>query len=218
MGGLSNVTGALCIFSVLGPYTALAASGHGSILDPDRLFTIVTTVNLLSAPLNDLGQAMPVIFAAYASIKRIQSFLLLEDQTDTDSVGEDHGAVKRPLGDSCSAIKMENASFGWTAEGEPFLHDVTLNLQSGQLHVCVGSVASVSMIINLNCITHLNTCRVNRSSFYLYSAKRLRWEVNIYLPVIVVRIFRRIHLSCLVPFGRISLSACHSKRDVITKF
>ncbi|KAK7691634.1 hypothetical protein QCA50_005033 [Cerrena zonata] len=150
MGGLSNVTGALCIFSVLGPYTALAASGHGSILDPDRLFTIVTTVNLLSAPLNDLGQAMPVIFAAYASIKRIQSFLLLEDQTDPDSVGEDHGAVEKPLGNSLTAIKMENASFGWTAEGEPFLHDVTLNLQIGQLHVCVGSVASGKSLLLLS--------------------------------------------------------------------
>lgn len=148
MGGLSNVTGALCIFSVLGPYTALAASGHGSILDPNRLFTIVTTVNLLSAPLNDLGQAMPVIFAAYASMKRIQSFLLLEDQKGILATDSDNTTLeKQPLDDSLASVIMSNASFGWTTEGTPFLRDINMKLEGGQLHVCVGPVASVSSLV-----------------------------------------------------------------------
>ena len=77
MGAVSSSASFLCILSVLGPYAALAARGQGSVLDPNRLFTIVTTVNLLSAPLNILGQFLPNIFAAYASVKRIESFLLL---------------------------------------------------------------------------------------------------------------------------------------------
>ena len=151
MGGLSNVTGALCIFSVLGPYTALAASGHGSILDPGRLFTIVATMNLLSAPLNDLGQAMPVIFAAYASIKRIQSFLILEEHANmsVSASTSDTEMVEKALDDRdfSSPVVMSNASFGWAVDGEPFLHDISLNLGCNQLHVCVGPVASVRLIL-----------------------------------------------------------------------
>lgn len=52
---LSLSGGSLCTLVVLGPYAALAGhSGHG-VLDPKRLFTIVTTVNLLNFPLNLLG-------------------------------------------------------------------------------------------------------------------------------------------------------------------
>lgn len=141
MGAVSNSAGTLCVLSVLGPYAVLASRGHGSVLDPNRLFTIVTTVNLLSGPLNILGQSLPSIFAAYASIKRIEFFLLFEEKEESN--GADKCAEEEPLRPASSSIKMINASFAWTSDSEPFLKGIDIDLEPGKLHLCIGTVASV---------------------------------------------------------------------------
>lgn len=53
LGALSSTAWAACTLAVLGPYAGIA-SHHGP-LNSERLFTIVTTVNLLSPPLTLLG-------------------------------------------------------------------------------------------------------------------------------------------------------------------
>ena len=144
MSSVSNSAGALCVLSVLGPYAALASRGHGSVLDPNRLFTIVTTVNLLSGPLNILGQFLPNIFAAYASIKRIESFLLFEEKEEDETDDKSVSTEEKPNDPLFSPIKMIDASFAWTSDSEPFLKNVNIELDPGKLHLCIGSVASVS--------------------------------------------------------------------------
>ncbi|KAK7692904.1 hypothetical protein QCA50_004540 [Cerrena zonata] len=148
MGAVSSSASFLCILSVLGPYAALAARGQGSVLDPNRLFTIVTTVNLLSAPLNILGQFLPNIFAAYASVKRIESFLLLEDKEE-DAV-DDKSSEEKPQSSDFSSIKIVDGSFAWTSESEAFLQDVNIELDPGRLHLCIGPVASGKSLLLLS--------------------------------------------------------------------
>ncbi|CAL1707862.1 unnamed protein product [Somion occarium] len=148
MAAVSNSAGTLCILSVLGPYAALAARGDGAALDPNRLFTIVTTVNLLSSPLNILGQYMPSIFAAYASIKRIESFLLFDEKED--NADSDKGSSEKAESEELTSIKMVDAVFAWSPDSEPFLQDININLCGGQLHLCTGPVASGKSLLLLS--------------------------------------------------------------------
>lgn len=100
---------------------------------------------------------MPVLVASYASLKRIETFLLLDEkmsdeegadsETDSEKITMDD-KLSPPtssisLGDYFSPINMSAASFSWDPESEPFLKDVSLNLNQPQLYICVGSVASV---------------------------------------------------------------------------
>ena len=52
---IANSAGTMCILSVLGPYVILASQGKTGALDVQRLFTIVTTLNLVQQPLNFIG-------------------------------------------------------------------------------------------------------------------------------------------------------------------
>ena len=52
---IANSAGTMCILSVLGPYVILAAQGKAEALNVQRLFTIVTTLNLVQQPLNFIG-------------------------------------------------------------------------------------------------------------------------------------------------------------------
>ena len=100
---------------------------------------------------------MPVLVASYASLKRIETFLLLDEKKTEDegSVSEsssekvvlDEKATPETsvtaIGDHFAPINMTAASFSWDPESDAFLKDISLKLYHPQLYVCVGSVASV---------------------------------------------------------------------------
>ena len=52
---VANSAGTMCILSVLGPYVILAERGKTDGLNVQRLFTIVTTLNIVQQPLNFIG-------------------------------------------------------------------------------------------------------------------------------------------------------------------
>ncbi|KAJ7360685.1 P-loop containing nucleoside triphosphate hydrolase protein [Mycena albidolilacea] len=146
LGALSSTAWAACTLAVLGPYAGIA-SHHGP-LNSERLFTIVTTVNLLSPPLTLLGTVMPQLRAATASLKRIEKYLSLEERTDlpvpldaADDASEYSGEKKddAPL---ATDVAFEAASFSWAADKPAFLGPLSVGLIPGYLHLCVGPVAS----------------------------------------------------------------------------
>jgi hypothetical protein len=55
MGALTVTAATACNLSVLGPYAALAAHHGRGALDPERMFTIVATLNLMTGPLDLIG-------------------------------------------------------------------------------------------------------------------------------------------------------------------
>ena len=81
------------------------------------------------------------IFAAYASVKRIESFLLLEDKEE--ALVDDKVLEEKPQDSDFSPIKIVDGSFAWTSDSEAFLQDVNIDLDPGRLHLCIGPVASV---------------------------------------------------------------------------
>ncbi|KAJ7818313.1 P-loop containing nucleoside triphosphate hydrolase protein [Mycena olivaceomarginata] len=146
LGALSSTAWAACTLAVLGPYAGIA-SHHGP-LNSERLFTIVTTVNLLSPPLTLLGTVMPQLRAATASLKRIEKYLSLEERTDlpvpldaADDASE-YSGEKKDDAPPATHVAFEAASFSWAADKPAFLGPLSVGLIPGYLHLCVGPVAS----------------------------------------------------------------------------
>lgn len=99
-----------------------------------------------------MGQGLPTILAAYASMKRIQSFLEMDEKSsiagntgdgDQEEKSQDPESAQEKSIDT-TKLTMDNASFSWLPDSPVVLNDVTLSLLPGKLHMCVGPVASVS--------------------------------------------------------------------------
>ncbi|KAF7321121.1 hypothetical protein HMN09_00200000 [Mycena chlorophos] len=128
-GALTSTSWGACTLVVLGPYAALAARGHAP-LDPSRLFTIVSIINIMAPPLTLLGSGLPQILAALTSLARIEKYLLLDENVNVFDA------------ENGSTFVLKDASFAWAADKPTFLGPLSLSLASKQLTICVGPVAS----------------------------------------------------------------------------
>nr|GAT47975.1 predicted protein [Mycena chlorophos] len=144
-GALTSTSWGACTLVVLGPYAALAARGHAP-LDPSRLFTIVSIINIMAPPLTLLGSGLPQILAALTSLARIEKYLLLEEKENAFDA------------ENGSTFVLKDASFAWAADKPTFLGPLSLSLAPKQLTICVGPVASGKTLFLLSLLgeAHLN--------------------------------------------------------------
>ncbi|KAF7334709.1 hypothetical protein MVEN_02301600 [Mycena venus] len=138
-GTLSNIGGAAAFLVTLVAYTVVRANGWAGLppLDASRIFTLFTIVNLLTGPLNSIGQTLPQLFASFASLGRIQAFLQLPEKEGAYMVGVSADGIK----ESAVEVSLKGCTFAWDQKTE-VLRDITLELAPHQLHMVVGSVAS----------------------------------------------------------------------------
>jgi ABC-type multidrug transport system fused ATPase/permease subunit len=203
---LASTAWAACTLSVLGPYAALAAHDHHrGVLDPERIFTIVATINLMSPPLILLGSfshspsvssssnlripgsSMPQLQAAYASLKRIQKYLSLEERDDVllRNDESEHRIPSTEKGREASEdITIEGASFSWAADKPAFLGPLSLVLTPAHLHLCTGPVASVGH--------PMTSVTQSAANGYLYSRGK-QYSCCLYS----VRLYARPDILCL---------------------
>ena len=101
---------------------------------------------------------MPVLVASYASLKRIETFLLLDEKKTEDESSVSESSSEKvvldekstpetsvtAINDHFAPINMNSAAFSWDPESDAFLKEISLKLYHPQLYICVGSVASVS--------------------------------------------------------------------------
>ncbi|KAJ7092344.1 P-loop containing nucleoside triphosphate hydrolase protein, partial [Mycena belliarum] len=159
-GALAVTAGMLCNLSVLGPYAALAAHGHGP-LDPSRMFTIAATLSLLAGPIDLIGGYMPQLIAAYASMKRIEDYLSRQEKPSVNNM--DNQLENAPEKKSDYSITLQEASFSWDSEKSPVLGPLSITLTHGQLHMCVGPVAAgksmflLALLGETNCVQGSST-------------------------------------------------------------
>ncbi|KAJ6465983.1 P-loop containing nucleoside triphosphate hydrolase protein [Mycena vulgaris] len=149
-GTLSNIGSSAAFLVTLAAYVVMLAHGWGDLapLDVSRIFTLFTIVNLLSGPLNMIGQSLPSLFASYASLGRIQGFLQLPEKAeseqdvvvDADLVDVSEDGVKVSTV-STVEVSLKGCTFAWDDKTQ-VLHDTTLDLSPRELHMVVGSVAS----------------------------------------------------------------------------
>ncbi|KAJ6480257.1 P-loop containing nucleoside triphosphate hydrolase protein [Mycena sanguinolenta] len=123
---LSNWGAEFLSLVTIGTYTVV------TLVDPNappfttaRMFTVIAIINLIGMPITELGEAFAYIIQAWVSLKRVETFLLSEDQ---------------PLLPPAENTTFENASFGHG--GATFLHDLTTTLPNNQLTIIIGPVGS----------------------------------------------------------------------------
>jgi hypothetical protein len=103
-----------------------------------------------------IGQILPELAAANASVMRIQRYLFLEEKLRDicDNSTETSSSHKAPEGDSREsmplermttsiAITMDAASFAWIPNTDSCLRDITIYFDQPALYICVGHIASV---------------------------------------------------------------------------
>ena len=121
-------------------------------LDATRIFTSLSFLTLLTYPLSQVFQSIPLLFSGLACLGRIQVFLGCETRHDfrevpavmrQDSEKTQPAAVASlfPNSDLPHPIVIVNGSFGWEAHNYT-LRSVTTRISESSLTVVVGPVGS----------------------------------------------------------------------------
>ncbi|RFU76622.1 abc transporter [Trichoderma arundinaceum] len=128
--------------SMIGPLLTFAITARS--LEATRIFTALSFLVLLTEPLAQIFQYVPVLLASFACISRIQTFLesdccvdfredasiaQLQDESDKD-LHEKRGVM----------IRIVDGDFGWEKE-KPILSKLSLNIPAHSLTIVAGPTA-----------------------------------------------------------------------------
>lgn len=157
--GINAFSFSLPIFASMLSFITYSVSGHP--LTAARVFSSLALFSALRVPFNLLPVVIGQVTDAWTSLRRIEDFLLAEEQQDDVKWDFEAG----------SAIELKNANFTWeqsssatssnekhqtdveekvaegtetaTNEGEPFaLHDLDLKVSRNELIAVIGTVGS----------------------------------------------------------------------------
>ncbi|EAT92252.2 hypothetical protein SNOG_00757 [Parastagonospora nodorum SN15] len=118
---------------LIGPALTFAFA-QGS-LDTSRVFTSLSFLGLMTAPLALVFQSVPEIVSAFACLARIQTFMECETRKDVRQV------LMERTDSSHLAVVVKNGNYGWEPD-KVVLRDVNLSLARGSLNMVIGPVAS----------------------------------------------------------------------------
>ncbi|KAH6682350.1 canalicular multispecific organic anion transporter 1 [Plectosphaerella plurivora] len=145
---------------ILSPVAALAFTNRE--LNPTTMFTSISFLILVTSPLSQLFQAVPMLFAGIASLGRIQTFVEADTREDArQHEGEAAPMTEKPFSDEPSssiaynekgvpdldntdparAITIRDGYFGWT-EDKMILNHVNVRFPVSQLTLVVGPTAA----------------------------------------------------------------------------
>lgn len=131
--------------------SVFAATHPAHVLNPTRAFTTLSLVTLLSQPVSDLIQIVPLVLAAIASFDRIQAFLMLEEGESLSaatSAGDAFGATELSVlapkvpDPERTILALRAASVRLGKEGKDLLQDIDLVVKAHTLTMLVGPVGS----------------------------------------------------------------------------
>lgn len=114
-------------------------------LTPSMAFSTLSLLSLLSAPIEEVVQAIIDLQLAYASVLRIQAFLLSGDGDDAVlSLGSNDASPSMEMTARTShGVKLTDATiFAGNNFQRPILRDISLDLQPGSFTLVLGPVGS----------------------------------------------------------------------------
>lgn len=111
------------------------------VLDQTRAYTALLLLSLLTAPLQQFLQIIPIIAASTASLNRIWQYLMQSDQTDYRDfrLGESPDPTLEKSNEK--VIALSHASFGWSA-GKPVMQALDLEISRASITFLTGPVGS----------------------------------------------------------------------------
>ena len=142
-------------------YSTFVLINDKNNLDPSTAFVSFTLFYLIRFPLALLPQTISLCVQGYIALKRIKSFLLLDETNDNDIQHEN-------IPDE--AITLVNVNMGWN-KTEPFLYNLNFKVAKGKLVAIVGTVGSgKSSLISatLGEMHKLNDGRININGSIAY--------------------------------------------------
>ncbi|KAL1693264.1 P-loop containing nucleoside triphosphate hydrolase protein, partial [Schizophyllum commune] len=151
VGVLSSATINLAGVSALGTYVGI----KDEQLRPEHLFTILTVVNLATLPISTVGNCFPLLLASFASMKRIEGFLSMEERPASDGLHQtaDLKLLNEDLDDgemtarsSITAVprqlQLSHVTVEGNTGGKAILSDVCANIYPNSLNMIAGPVGS----------------------------------------------------------------------------
>ncbi|CAM1502428.1 Fc.00g044120.m01.CDS01 [Cosmosporella sp. VM-42] len=129
----------------LAPVITFAVTSHE--LDVNTLFTSLSYIILLTAPLVSMFQNLPVVFAGLTCLQRIQQYLVIEPRVDfrkrleLTPPGPESEKDVSAGSDKPMAFSIRDGSFGWGGE-KMTLAGITTVIPAQKLTLVVGPVAS----------------------------------------------------------------------------
>ena len=131
---------------------ALIHVRNGETLDTSRTFTALSLIVILVQPIGMILHSLPLFFAAYGSVMRLQEFLLVPDIDRATSRALDSKTVQPTVIDIDANVELKvrheefrlcSASFKWTAAGETTcLTNLSIRFPRNQLTMVIGEVGS----------------------------------------------------------------------------
>jgi ATP-binding cassette subfamily C (CFTR/MRP) protein 1 len=139
----------------------IMANSSGETLNTASAYTALSLISLLASPMNTLVSTIPLLNAAMACFDRIESFLKSDARRDhrlpliqpakpnedSSAPSTNDGIEMKSLPTSniksetvSTMMAAQNASFAWTLEGEPAVHDLSFDLKRHQFCFVIGPV------------------------------------------------------------------------------
>jgi ABC-type multidrug transport system fused ATPase/permease subunit len=117
-------------------YATFVLIDKNNNLDPSTAFVTLTLFYLIRFPLALLPQTITFVVQGYVSLKRIKSFLLLDETNENDILRGGN------IGGGDLAISIKNANMGWSKSGDVALYNLNFDMKRGKLFAVVGGVGS----------------------------------------------------------------------------
>jgi ATP-binding cassette subfamily C (CFTR/MRP) protein 1 len=141
-------------------FAMISAARHDETLQVAQAFTSLSSMSLLTFPLNQLVQAVPQLLACSACFGRIEEFLEQPEKNDVCELEFEPNGLDDPqtymhecsendkqdekihVGPFNSAISIHDASFAWSLLADPIFHDINLEIPTHSIEVLLGPIGS----------------------------------------------------------------------------
>jgi len=148
-----------------------------------KIFTVTSTISLISEPLLVVGQHIARLLTTWASFKRIEEFLLCAERSIPDVYDESEGDAtcenpEEALNTPDRRIALRDASFGIKGKAT-LLSGPNIDLTAPDLWMVIGRVGSVHFL----CVTYLRNALISNHCRARVPSSILSLESSISLPV-----------------------------------
>ena len=135
----------LAPFATFTVFAIIQSVRGGETLLAERVFTSLSLISLMTEPLLNFIQALPQLYQSLSSFDRIEEYCeqapfdapIERSLTEVDIELFSTHALARD-----SVLEFHGASFSWSRESNPVLHDLNLSFKKGNITAIIGSVGS----------------------------------------------------------------------------
>ncbi|KAJ5307053.1 hypothetical protein N7508_006068 [Penicillium antarcticum] len=145
---LSNIPLTLAPFATFSIFTIISATNGSESLLSTRVFTSLSLISLMTAPLLIFLQLLPSLYQSIACFDRIEMYCtkipfdVPEENVSTDSVELSETLSDPPPNSQDSVVEFHNASLSWSQETSPVLCCLDFAVKRKKITAIIGPVGS----------------------------------------------------------------------------